>query len=559
MLYGRIINGEAIISEVYAVPFDYNFDVIVSGLGTAGAIAAISAAEYGLSVLGIDELPGIGGLGVYGGVWHYFYGSSGGRFEEITRETERMMDEEAYTRSEPVNDSCDYRCHNGTAKGLALEEAAYEAGCTLWYDTKVCGVYIDNSKIVGIQCIRESKLISIGAKVTIDSTGDTLLCRMAGLKLEAGRKSDGRQMFCSKPVLVLRNNIAYSIYDVIGFRENLNNMEFSQLLIKAGTKKPCNFDDSSEENRMIYEPVQPGIREAARIISEEQITLDGYFSGYRTSEPVFYAFSSLDNATIDMYNESSAMQDWMIACGMMYNYGISVGISLKTLIPRGLDGLLVAGKGIGIDHDLSTCIRMRKDMEKCGEAAAAGAYCAITDNVPLVNVDYTRLSGLLIKSGCLQKENDIGLARVYGGMGRSALPLIADPVELKKSLAGADSPIAIYSIWQNSRSIDYSDFLRVWMRSDDSALRENSAFAAALIGMNEAAPILHELALREPDIEGRHYAYDCATARAIYLLGRLKDKSAVEILKSVIKKYSESEKYTPIKKLAENALSAIES
>ena len=97
------------------------------------------------------------------------------------------------------------------------------------------------------------------------------------------------------------------------------------------------------------------------------------------------------------------------------------------------------------------------------------------------------------------------------------------------------------------------------MRSDDSALRENSAFAAALIGMNEAAPILHELALREPDIEGRHYAYDCATARAIYLLGRLKDKSAVEILKSVIKKYSESEKYTPIKKLAENALSAIES
>lgn len=72
---------------------------------------------------------------------------------------------------------------------------------------------------------------------------------------------------------------------------------------------------------------------------------DDYVSGYRTPEPAFYAFSSVDNATLDMYNESAAMPDRMTACGMMYDHGVSVGLSVKTLIHRGTDGILVAGKG----------------------------------------------------------------------------------------------------------------------------------------------------------------------------------------------------------------------
>ena len=97
------------------------------------------------------------------------------------------------------------------------------------------------------------------------------------------------------------------------------------------------------------------------------------------------------------------------------------------------------------------------------------------------------------------------------------------------------------------------------MKSDDKVLRENSAFAAALAGIKEACPVLCKMALQNPNNENKHYAYDCTTARAIYLLGRLKDKSAVKILKSIIEFDNDSDKYKPIRLLAENALKVINS
>ena len=46
--------------------FDEKFDVIVAGFGTAGAIAAITAAEHGVRVAAVEKLNMAGGTATAG-------------------------------------------------------------------------------------------------------------------------------------------------------------------------------------------------------------------------------------------------------------------------------------------------------------------------------------------------------------------------------------------------------------------------------------------------------------------------------------------------------------
>ena len=62
MRYQYWVEGQARSTEVRAV-FEEQADVLVVGLGTAGAVAAWCAAARGLSVLGVERSTGMGGQG----------------------------------------------------------------------------------------------------------------------------------------------------------------------------------------------------------------------------------------------------------------------------------------------------------------------------------------------------------------------------------------------------------------------------------------------------------------------------------------------------------------
>jgi len=66
------------------VPIIADVDVLVVGGGTAGAIAAITAAQEGVRVAVVEMNPGLGGTATYGGVRHYWAGWQGG-FTAISR------------------------------------------------------------------------------------------------------------------------------------------------------------------------------------------------------------------------------------------------------------------------------------------------------------------------------------------------------------------------------------------------------------------------------------------------------------------------------------------
>src|SRR5690606_19348186 len=147
------------------------YDVIVAGLGTAGSIAAIQAAEKGMRVLGLERLNAMGGTGTIGAVVGYYFGNKGGLFEEIDQEVQQLAKNGAYTKAGGVN---------ADLKELVLEQRAAAAGVTFQYDSTVIGVYRDGSAVTGVRWVGPDGLQSASCKVLIDATGDAEVTAMAG-------------------------------------------------------------------------------------------------------------------------------------------------------------------------------------------------------------------------------------------------------------------------------------------------------------------------------------------------------------------------------------------
>ena len=103
MYISELIDGIVTRTPVDNIEFQANYDVIISGLGTAGAHAAIMSAQNGLKVLGIEILGCLGGTMTMCGIgWHYF-GCPGGRYEKIDEEVVEFQKNILIHRRKAVN------------------------------------------------------------------------------------------------------------------------------------------------------------------------------------------------------------------------------------------------------------------------------------------------------------------------------------------------------------------------------------------------------------------------------------------------------------------------
>ena len=83
MVISELRNGEIVKTTVEALPQFTEYDVIISGLGTAGSFATLFSAQNGLRVLGIESFNCVGGTMTIGGVQGHYFGCPGGRYVEI--------------------------------------------------------------------------------------------------------------------------------------------------------------------------------------------------------------------------------------------------------------------------------------------------------------------------------------------------------------------------------------------------------------------------------------------------------------------------------------------
>ncbi|RXZ80302.1 FAD-dependent oxidoreductase [Paenibacillaceae bacterium] len=525
MQLSQLINKQAVRRPLPSYNFTENYDVIIVGLGTAGAIAAITAGRSGLRVLGIERMNAMGGTGTSGAVLNYYFGSKGGLYEQLD-EAVAALEKQGYTKSNGINSEL---------KKVVLEREALLAGCKIAYESSVTGVYLDGNRVLGLRWAGPEGTHSTAARFIIDCTGNAEVCAAAGCATRMGRELDGMMQPYSNAVMLVEGKRVKHYYTDAGYVDATDARAMSAAIIDSSTLPTHLMENYEDSRRLLRTAPLLGIRESRCIVGEENVTLPAYLSGKVTSKPIFYAYSNLDSHSKDMALESETLQDWSVVASL-WGMNLSIPVPLGALIPRGFDGLLTAGRCIALDHDFTTAIRMKRDMQKCGEAAAAAVSIAMKDGIAVRDIDYNKLLAVLTTTGCYRKDNDVGMKdtqhkedehnRVVGWMS-----------DVETIRAGLDSTKPGIAIWSAKR-LDHAirPDLRLWMlEAGREHLRKHSALALGLLGDPLALPVLRSI-VRERDafVPQTSRKYNIARAlAAIYLLGKLQDQEMVPDLVAV--------------------------
>ena len=524
----QIIAGKRQSQRVTAREFSRNYDVIVCGLGTAGSLAAIFAAEQGLSVLGVEMLTCPGGTHTTGGVPGHYFGLPGGRFEEIDRQTQTFADQ--------------FTCSRIESRKLILEKKLRENAVTLAYKTTVCGVYLENRKIVGLQILSEDGIQDCGAKVVLDCTAEASIAVMAGCQSVCGRETDGQMQPYSLVSMVYEmEKYRYTNVD-FGRVNQYDPAAYSQAILFARAY-PI---PENQDKMLIAQMPLPGLREGRRIVPEETVRLENLFDDKQTKEPIFYSYADLDKHGWDIAFDGETLGDWAIGANLGA-YNVTVAVPRGSILPKGWDGILVPCRALGVDRDISSCVRMVPDMKKLAEAAAQWAALAVKNERALRDVSYETLSKALKESGCLKAEDDRGV-RIDGKINWDGTPLVKEgvtwitqPEDMEARLATRTPGQAIWSVKRLGQTAVPT--LRKLLDSPEENTRKHAAFALAMLGEDAAIPVLRDMVKTRDGV----MLEDCRKHNnfrgcvAIYWLGRLADPQIVPELLSLICNGEESQ------------------
>lgn len=528
LTYKRMVNGRLTETAADDVVFAEQVDVLVAGVGTAGALAVIAAAAQGAKTLGVDRLPGIGGMGTMGYVSGYYYGLDGGLHVDIDTEAQAMGREHFLDRVE--------------AKKYIMENRIAENGGRLSLETTVTGVFLDGNSVKGVSLLSSGRQWNVGCKVLIDATADSSVVVLAGCATKIGRESDGKtRPFTSVKVWLHENGTITRTNHDSGYVNQYDPFQLSQGILQAHASQLLE-EFSDEKKRVMFFAPFIGIREGRIIDGEKNIVIDEVIAGMKEEETLFYAYCDFDKHGKDHALETDSLQDLYIAANLS-TACFTVPVTLRSMTPKGFKGLLVAGRHVGMDHDVASLLRMQRDMQKCGESAGVAAALAAAEGVAPDQVPYNRIKAILEATGCLTEEHNKGIW-FDDSFRREQICWMTDPELIKAELATDKPGIAIYSCKLLGETI--APQLKQWTASEDRMLRFASAISLGLIGDPTAAPVLREI-VGERDA---FYYKDCRrtnqfrSAIAIYLLGKLGDKESLPLLREIL--CDEAEYHKPL-------------
>lgn len=419
------------------------YDVIVVGGGPAGCTAAASAAREGAKTLLIEATSSLGGMGTSALVpaWTPFSDKEQlvyqGMAEKVFLETKKGM---PHIKPEAV----DWVAIDQERLKRVYDDLVISSGADIIFNTFVSDVEVEDGNMKTIIASNKSGLTAYQAKVFVDTTGDADLVAFGGAPFEKGDGTDETELqpatlcfifsnvdmlgyqtvgrlHADNPKSVVHKLLAENRYPLIpdghvigtivgpgtvGFNaghitgmDNTKPEAITQGLI-LGRKM-------AEEFRLALREYAPsayanahlvmtgsllGVRESRRIIGDYTLTVDDYFQR-RTFEDEICRNSYF----IDVHGSIHAAE----AKGKLARYGKgeSHGIPYRSLIPKTLNNVLVAGRSISCERMVQGSVRVMPVCLAMGEAAGMAAAHAIKKQNDVRKVDVKHLRKRLLEEG----------------------------------------------------------------------------------------------------------------------------------------------------------------
>ena len=422
-----------------------SYSVVVAGGGPAGIAAALSAARAGADVLLIERNAYVGGCAASGLPFLNFFNKNGdqvirGIGQELVSRLQKEHAALEHIRTSGGHVDSITMIDPEWVKIIA-EEMLLEAGCHLLYDTFLCGAHTENGRLRSVTVANKGGLTQISADCFVDATGDGDIAAFAGAAYEKGRPSDGftqamslvfrlagvdvqavSARFPKSPIVAtpLGADRPYNLHvtgkltewndilrkmklfdhddhDIWGGTvrdgeltyvnvtrvakldatdpEELTAAEIEgRRQMKGMVKFLARYVKGMEKAYLSCVPNGIGIRESRRVMGDYVLTGADILAGRKFPDAI-----AKNGYCIDIHDPTG--KSW--GAQFIQSPDKCYDIPYRCLVPRGLDGLLVAGRCISATHEALGSVRVMPPCMATGQAAgAAAALSARLKTVP---------------------------------------------------------------------------------------------------------------------------------------------------------------------------------
>lgn len=420
-----------------------DYDVVVAGGGPAGTCAGLAAARAGCRTLLVEQLGCLGGMataGLHQKIAVYF--GSGGSPEIVGGLPKEIADRAV------VEAQSDYRPDGLFVEPeglkLLLDCMAEESGLQLLYYTHACSPLVEEGHVRGLFLHSKSGRQLARARCLVDCSGDADVAFRAGVPCMQGRDEDGRMQPCT--LMFRLGGVAWDdVRRYLGTDPGLET--FCRTAHERGLMGPwqsrlmgfwripsrpdqvgVNFthmhlDATSaadltrgciEGRRQVHQAVRAmrrlipgfehavlldtapyvGIRETRRIHGEYVLTVEDI-----QAQRIFDDSIGLGAAFIDIHNVEGPGMDRR--SGYHLPPGGYYAIPYRTLVPQGVEGLLVAGRCHSATHEAAGSTRWMTQCMVMGQAAGTASALSIEAGTPPRALPAEALRRRLLRDGAI--------------------------------------------------------------------------------------------------------------------------------------------------------------
>lgn len=408
------------------VELDDSWDVVVAGGGPAGCAAAIASAREGMKTLLVEATGALGGMGTSGLVpaWCPFTDHEKIIYRGIA---EKVLRATIHAMPHLPADRYDWTPIDPEALKRIYDEMVTDSGATLLFNTMVAGVEKDGCGGADSLVLCNKKgLTMVKAGVYVDCTGDADVAVWAGSAYEKGGE-DG-ELQPATHCFTLSNVDTYSYEYVGGIRycrghEAINDILASGKYPEIVDSHACNsligpgvvgfnaghvwdvdstdpysvsrglvkgrriakaFRDACAEfcpafaNAHLTQTAPViGTRESRRIVGDYVLTEDDYVARRTFDDEICRNCYYIDiHRKKQQKNVSEAAEGEKIK--RRYGKGESHGVPYRSLLPKGVRNVIVAGRTISTDRVMQGSTRVMPVCLCMGEAAGIAAAMART-------------------------------------------------------------------------------------------------------------------------------------------------------------------------------------
>jgi hypothetical protein len=437
------------------IPVTADCDLVVVGGSCTGVFAAVAAARQGLTVCLVEQLNQFGGTATASMVcvWHALWDTAGTTqiSSGLTKTVlDRLAKRGAVIEGEKTSPHWQY-CFRPAELAIELDELVLEHGIRPFLHARVASVVREGRNVTAVVIEDKDGRRAIRTRAVVDASGDADVLRRAGVEvrrpsplqppttaallsgLETLRKSVpnfhlGKILFDQKNPKALRSGFVWAAPQpgipglelVFGTRVHGADLLLADDLTRAEMAGRSQvrrmvelINDAHPEAKVALAaiPARIGIRETCHAPCLHTLTEQEVLEGTPAADAIAYGSYRVDihpqgGGIVFRYldgreSRQDEQQKWHE--GRWREQRASdptfYQIPYRSLVPRDLDNVLVAGRCLDADQGAYGAVRVMMVCNQLGEAAGTAAALALRNQCRIADVDTATLRTTLAANG----------------------------------------------------------------------------------------------------------------------------------------------------------------